>query len=168
MRPVNEIVIHTFATRKDWFGGKPFVDKVAEVKRWHVQDNGWSDLGYHYLIGKEGEVATGRPIERVGAHVQGHNTNTIGISLEGGFGGVADGEFHDNYTDAQEESLVDLIKGLRAEYGPLKLSGHNQYANKACPCFSVPQWAKYAFPAPAQHPLAALITALTKLFGAKK
>jgi hypothetical protein len=49
MRDINEIIIHTFATKEGWFRGKPFYEKVAEVKRWHLLRN-FNDIGYHFLI----------------------------------------------------------------------------------------------------------------------
>jgi hypothetical protein len=66
--------------------GKPTSEKVAEVRRWHVQDRGWKDIGYHFLIDRDGTVAKGRPVEQVGAHTMDHNVGSIGISLFGGHG----------------------------------------------------------------------------------
>jgi N-acetylmuramoyl-L-alanine amidase len=140
MRPINEIIVHCTATRPDWWAGKRTSEKVAEIKRWHVQDRGWSDIGYHYLIDRDGTVANGRPIEKVGAHVAGHNTGTIGISLFGGHGSAETDQFADHYTPAQEAALRKLIADLRKRFGVLKITGHNQYAAKACPGFNVPDW----------------------------
>ena len=140
MRKLTEIIVHCTATRPDFMAGQSTAAKVAEIKRWHVQDNGWSDIGYHYLIDRDGTVATGRPIERDGAHVQGHNAGTIGISLFGGHGSAETDAFAENFTPDQERALAGLIDKLRAKYGNLALSGHNQYAAKACPGFNVPSW----------------------------
>lgn len=176
MRPLNEIIIHATATPANWRDGQKTSTKVAEVRRWHVEDRGWSDIGYHYLIDRDGTVATGRPLSRTGAHVQGHNTGTIGIALFGGHGGVADGMFADNYTPAQDLALRELISKLMAAYHITKLSGHNEYANKACPCFYVMEW--YRAPLKARtspkagnsatmSPFAAFLTWLAKVFGGK-
>lgn len=81
MRDINEIIVHCTATRPDWWQGKSTSEKVDEIRRWHVEDRGWRDIGYHYLIDRDGTVAKGRPVEQVGAHCKGHNTGTIGISL---------------------------------------------------------------------------------------
>jgi len=141
MREITEIIVHCTDTRPNWWASKSSKQKVAEVKRWHIEERGWSDIGYHYLIDRDGTVVEGRPVERTGAHVQGHNTGTIGISLFGGHGGAATDDFLDNFTEDQERALHDLIDKLRATYpGVTKISGHNQYANKACPTFSVPAW----------------------------
>jgi hypothetical protein len=141
VRPISEIIIHCTATRADWWADKTTAQKVAEVRKWHVDGRGWSDIGYHFLIDRNGNVAGGRPIERTGAHVKGHNTGTIGVSLFGGHGGEKDGSFDDNFTEEQGAALRRLVARLQAEYGPgLKLSGHHEYANKACPCFDVRSW----------------------------
>ena len=144
MRKINEIIIHCTATRPDWWTGTSAQVKTNEVRNWHTS-KGWSDIGYHYLIDRDGTVVTGRPLDRTGAHVKGHNTGTVGISLFGGFGGSAGDSFADNFTEDQERALLDLIAKLKADHPSItKISGHNQYAAKACPCFSVPAWLKKA------------------------
>ena len=143
MRPLNEIIIHATATRADWRAGQATSDKVAEVRRWHVDERGWRDIGYHYLIDRDGTVAEGRPVAQQGAHVRGRNTNSIGIALFGGHGGSEHDAFGDHYTPQQEAAVLKLIRDLRRKYPSIKtVSGHNQYAAKACPCFKVPTWYK--------------------------
>lgn len=141
MRPVTEIIVHCTATPPDWRGKQPFSLKVAEIRRWHVEERGWSDIGYHYLIDRPGTLAVGRPLDRVGAHVAGHNIGTIGICLLGGAGSAATDQFSDNYTPEQEAALRQLIAELKAKYPSIKkVSGHNEYAAKACPGFNVARW----------------------------
>lgn len=141
MRSLNEIIIHCTDTRPNWWADRTSAEKVAEVRRWHTEERGWSDIGYHFLIDRDGTVIEGRPLERVGAHVKGHNTGTIGISLFGGHGGSAGDQFLDNFTEDQERALMQLIRQLQDNYPTItNVSGHNQYAAKACPTFSVPAW----------------------------
>jgi len=140
MRPISEIIVHCTATRPEWMSGKPTSEKVAEVRRWHVEDHGWKDIGYHFLVDRDGTVAKGRPIEQVGAHTMDHNVGSIGISLFGGHGSVANGKFEDSFTLLQDAALHALIVKLTAIYKIAKVSGHNQYAAKACPGFYVPGW----------------------------
>ena len=119
--------------------------KVQEIARWHTQERGWKAIGYHFVIDRDGTVANGRPVEQVGAHVRGHNANSIGIALMGGFGGAADDMFADHYTPAQDKALRKLIADLRAAHSEIvRVSGHNRYAAKACPCFVVDEWLKAA------------------------
>lgn len=151
MRPLNEIIVHCTATRPDWWATRTTAQKVAEVKRWHVQDRGWSDIGYHFLIDRDGKVVAGRPLQTVGAHTQGHNTGTIGISLFGGHGSAATDAFFENYTPQQDKALRDLITHLMASYPTItKVSGHNEYAAKACPGFNVPTWYKFQSTSPSR------------------
>jgi N-acetylmuramoyl-L-alanine amidase len=140
MRQINGIIVHCTATRSDWWAGKRTSEKVAEIRRWHVSDRGWRDIGYHYLIDRDGTVAKGRPLEQTGAHVAGHNTGTIGIALFGGHGASETDLFNEHFTMAQDRALRKLIADLRGQFGALALSGHNQYAAKACPGFRVASW----------------------------
>ena len=141
MRDVNEIIIHCTATRANWMEGRPVADIVAELTRWHVEDNGWSDCGYHHVITRDGEVGKARPEERSGAHCRGKNKRSVGITLCGGRGGQEDDAFEDNFSASQESALRCLIGDLKQKYpGITKISGHNEYAAKACPCFQVSDW----------------------------
>lgn len=141
MRTLNEIIIHCAATKRDWLDGSPLNDKIAEIRRWHVQGNGWDDIGYHYVIDRDGTVGEGRPIAKSGAHTKGRNANSVGICLIGGHGSDANDNFYDHYTPKQEEALRGLIAKLQAQYPSITtISGHNQYAAKACPGFNAPRW----------------------------
>ena len=143
MRHVNEIIVHCAATRPNWMADRPTRKKVAEVRRWHVDENGWSDIGYHLIIDRDGTVAVGRPIERPGAHVRGHNTNSIAIMLFGGHGSSAADSFEQHYTPEQDKALREEIARLKEEHPAItKISGHNEYDNKACPGFNVTRWHK--------------------------
>jgi len=140
MRQITEAIVHCTATRADWWASRATSTKVKEVRRWHVEDRGWSDIGYHYLIDRDGTVAKGRPMERDGAHVRGHNTGTIGISLFGGHGSSENDAFEDNFTPEQDKALRELLDELKARYGFTKVTGHNEKSAKACPGFDVPRW----------------------------
>lgn len=130
MRRLNEIIIHCSATPE----GKPFTAK--DIDRWHRQ-NGWAGIGYHFVVLLDGTVEVGRPLNKVGAHVAGRNTGTIGICYIGGV--AADGKTaKDTRTPAQRASLEKLCKDLIKQYPTIRaVTGHNQYAKKACPSFDV-------------------------------
>jgi N-acetylmuramoyl-L-alanine amidase len=165
MRHINEIIVHATATRPEWMAGNTTLEKRDEIERWHVEDRGWSAIGYHMIIDRDGTRATGRPPFRMGAHVKGHNSNSLGVSLVGGFGGLADDKFSDNFTPAQDKELRVLIDEWQAKFPDIvKISGHNEYANKACPCFDVSEWLWNRRAAPPTHWLSAL---LRSLFGGK-
>jgi len=129
MRKLNRIILHCTATPE----GRNY--DVATIRSWHVKNNGWKDIGYHYVIYLDGSVHKGRPIEQVGAHTSGHNSDSIGIVYIGGCD--KNMKPKDTLTTEQETAMVNLIKALREEYGELSLHGHNEFANKACPSFNV-------------------------------
>lgn len=174
MRPITEIIIHCTATKPDFMAKAKLAARVAEIKRWHIA-NGWADIGYHFLIDRDGSVAVGRPLEKVGAHVKNRNTGTIGISLFGGHGSASTDAFLDNFTPEQDASLRSLIADLHKRFGKVPVTGHNQYAAKACPGFDAPAWFRKAPPEPASTPqapasqgaLAAFLRALAGIFSKK-
>ena len=140
MRYINEIIIHCTATHPDFMEGHSSTAKVKEIKRWHVQGNGWSDIGYHFLIDRDGTIKKGRPLERAGAHVRGRNANSIGISLFGGHGSASTDFFEDHFTPEQDEALRFLIEDLEQDFDIDLVTGHNEYSAKACPGFTVGEW----------------------------
>lgn len=140
MRDIIGIILHCSATRPDWFHGKTTAEKVAEIRRWHMEDRGWKDIGYHYLIDRDGALVTGRPLDQTGAHVIGNNVGTIGVCLIGGHGSSVTDEFSDNFTPEQERALRSLLDDLQKQFGKVPVTGHNQYAAKACPGFEAPKW----------------------------
>lgn len=139
--PVQEIIVHCSATRPEWMAGRPIEEKRAEIKRWHLQ-NGWSDIGYHWLIDRDGAIIAGRAETVVGAHTVGKNSGTIGICLIGGFGSAETDRFDQHFTSLQDAALRLTIDGIKKRTQIKRVSGHNEYAAKACPGFNVPSWLK--------------------------
>lgn len=126
-RKITEIIVHCSATPE----GKDYT--VADIKRWHLQ-RGFSDIGYHYVIYRNGSVRVGRDANISGAHTVGHNYNSIGICYIGGL--AIDGKTaKDTRTPAQKTSMLALLKTLRKLYPKATIHGHREFANKACPCF---------------------------------
>ena len=147
MRTINLIVVHCTATLE----GRPF--DVAAIRAMH-KAKGWSDIGYHKLIGIYGEIWDGRPEGQIGAHVQGHNANSLGVCYVGGIG--VDGKPKDTRTAAQCDALDAVLTDYRRRYpfahirGLRDLSpdlnhdgkiGPNEWL-KMCPCFDVVEWCK--------------------------
>lgn len=118
MRKVNTIAIHHSQNRKSF----------QEIKDLHVNGYKWDDIGYHFVIDKKGNVLNGRNIYKIGAHVYGHNKNSIGICLIGNF----DIEFPNK---SQLISLNNLIKDLKNKYNIKEVKMHRDFpnANKTCP-----------------------------------
>ena len=129
MRKINEIIIHCSATPE----GKDFT--VDDIRRWHLARK-FADIGYHYVVYRDGSVHKGRAENLVGAHCLGHNANSIGICYIGGC--TADGKHpKDTRTPQQKTALRQLVNQLKFYYPHATVHGHNEFANKACPSFNV-------------------------------
>ena len=106
-------------------------DVSAEtVHQWHL-NNGWSGIGYHFLIRKDGTIEEGRPLGTVGAHVYGENRHTVGINLVGNFESAVP-------TEAQKTAAAHLIASLCTVYqlDPVwesTVKGHCDLNATACP-----------------------------------
>lgn len=137
--PVHEIIVHCSATRPNWMAGRPLAEKVAKIRSWH-RAKGWRDIGYHWVIDRDGKVLAGRPEAQIGAHTIGRNSGTIGICLLGGYGSAETDAFGANYTPRQDTTLRQMIDAIASRTVIERISGHNQYAAKACPGFNIPKW----------------------------
>jgi N-acetylmuramoyl-L-alanine amidase len=54
----------------------------------HMDQRGWDDIGYSFLIGEDGRVYEGRGWDRVGAHAPQYNHVSIGVCFLGDFSGT--------------------------------------------------------------------------------
>ncbi|HRY16117.1 MAG: N-acetylmuramoyl-L-alanine amidase [Candidatus Competibacteraceae bacterium] len=122
-RKVDTVFVHCSAS------DKANHDDVSVMRNWHVNGNGWNDVGYHYFITKAGDIQTGRPVEKTPAAQKGYNTGTIAICLHG--------LKEELFTQKQFESLIAFCKSIGAAYPDKKIRfrGHREVANKACPVF---------------------------------
>lgn len=126
-RIIKELIVHCTATPE----GKDFT--VYDIRNWHLAQ-GWSDIGYHYVIYRDGTIVAGRNESKVGAHTSGHNSNSIGISYVGGLDATGKNP-KDTRTPQQKESLIKLLKELKVKYPEATIHGHRDFAPKACPSF---------------------------------
>lgn len=131
--PVREVVLHCAGVPTGFFTGKGPQAVRDEIDGWH-RARGWAGIGYHALILPSGYVKQGRPWDRVGAHVAGHNTGKFGLLLIESVEVERIGQFAEWFTSAQRLAARQLIGGLG---GIEKVSGHNDYARKLCPGFKV-------------------------------
>jgi N-acetylmuramoyl-L-alanine amidase len=132
----NWLVIHCSATRAVMDVG------AADIRRWH-RAQGWSDIGYAFVIRRSGKLETGRPVDSVGSHVKGHNHDSVGICLVGGLNNQTF-KPENNYTPQQWDTLRKLLTGLLKKYPKARVLGHRDFAGvaKSCPCFAAKTWAK--------------------------
>jgi N-acetylmuramoyl-L-alanine amidase len=147
-RKIDLIVVHCSATTPSMNWG------VDDIRLLHKRVNGWSDVGYHYVIKRDGQLQFGRSLEKAGAHVRGHNRNSIGICLVGGIN--FKGRAENNYTVHQWKTLEHQLRVLRDRFPKTRICGHRDLspdlnndgtisANewvKQCPCFDVAKWCK--------------------------
>lgn len=130
MRTITLIIIHCSATPE----GRSL--SFEECRRDHIMHRHFRDIGYHFYITRDGTVHDGRPIEKVGAHCEGHNSHSIGICYEGGLD--ANGKPADTRTEAQRKALKSLVERMHRLFPKALIVGHHDLnPTKACPCFKV-------------------------------
>jgi hypothetical protein len=139
-RTITDIVIHCTATRawQDY--------SADDIRRMH-KAQGWSDIGYHYVVRLDGTIEEGRDVDIIGAHVSGHNKYSIGVVYVGGLDNQ--GKPKDTRTENQKNALLNLLIDLRKFYPNANISGHRDFSPdknhdgvispdeyiKECPCF---------------------------------
>ena len=96
--------------------------------------NGWSDIGYNYVVESEGEVVIGRSLSLVGSHCRGHNHNSIGICVVGN-----NTKTKHQWSMSQIASLQDLVFGIKLVFPGVAIKGHRDLANTLCPGVDVQQ-----------------------------
>lgn len=118
--PDTLVVHHLEAEGSNW--------TVEFVHNMHIREHGWNGIGYNYYIRTDGVIYTGRPPHMIGAHCQGHNTNTIGICFEGDF-------MKKTYLpDAQYQAFCELKAYLENQYGKkFTVKGHRELSPSECP-----------------------------------
>jgi N-acetylmuramoyl-L-alanine amidase len=132
---VKFLVVHCSATPASMDIG------AREIDRWH-RAKGWTMIGYHFVIRRNGSVEVGRRIDQVGAHAAGFNSRSLGLCLVGGLS--EDGRTAvDNFTAIQKTMLRTRLNMLKsAEYKHAEVLGHRDLPNvhKDCPSFDVRSW----------------------------
>jgi N-acetylmuramoyl-L-alanine amidase len=124
MRKIDKIVIHCADVPDTMDIG------ASEIRAWHIK-KGWNDIGYHYVIRRDGTTERGRIEDVIGAHVSGHNLSSIGICLVG----------RKDFDSKQLSALQGMLKALLLKYN-LKIPnivGHYELdSGKTCPNISMP------------------------------
>lgn len=98
---------------------------AEQIDGWH-KANGWSGIGYHFFVRKDGKIYEGRPIWAVGAHVQGMNDCSIGICAEGAY-------TREFMPDTQKKAICELLVYLKGIYPSAKIVGHREIGDSDCP-----------------------------------
>ena len=115
---IEQVVIHHSATES----GSP-----ESYALYHIHNNGWPGIGYHYVISKSGKIVQAQFLKTVSFHTSGQNTRSVGICLTGNYDSQSP-------PPAQIDACVKLIKYLERKLGrSLAIAGHNEYSTKSCP-----------------------------------
>ena len=103
---------------------------VRQVQEYHQRNNSWCDIGYHFMIDRDGSIYEANPEDRVGAHVGGANTGNLGISLVGNFE-------DEQPSSAQINATAQLVRHLSGKYDialdSSHIKGHRDQGSTACP-----------------------------------
>lgn len=138
MKNIRYLTIHAAAT-------SPSMDiGVKEIREWHLaRKPPFRDIGYHFVIRRNGVLEKGRPLNQMGAHVGGHNTGNIGICMVGGVRESDRKTPEDNFTPEQYQTLYELIYELHLQFPAAIIMGHNgfpEHESRGCPCFDWRKW----------------------------
>lgn len=110
-KQTQSIIIHHSAS--------PRTTKLAEIRRWHMQDRGFEELGYHFVIEGDGLILRGRDIHYQGAHALGANHDSIGVCV------VGDNTRQEHlWGMPQILALRHLVATIQQIFGPLVVCGH--------------------------------------------
>lgn len=120
---------------------------VDSIRRAH-KAQGWSDIGYHWIVDKHGNIFPGRPESKTGAHVGGHNSGNIGISyISRGNDTDSNAPYGKYMTTAQKAGVERITAEVLSRHNLTvkALKGHNEFPGvaKACPCFKVKTAAEF-------------------------
>lgn len=123
----------------------PEVVRAVDVLRWTGMKMGLLDIGYHWIVERDGTCIPTRDEETIGTHTPGCNLDSIGVCLVGGRSHrlQLDDRHHgpddypdDNFTESQKVGLYDLLLGIKHRYPGIALYGHSEvqrYRNKDLP-----------------------------------
>ncbi|MBZ0232272.1 MAG: N-acetylmuramoyl-L-alanine amidase [Deltaproteobacteria bacterium] len=127
MNPVRATIHHTVTPTSDSLSPQA---RLRQIQAFHQNSRGWCDIGYNYLVSRDGRVWRARGPTTVGAHVANANTGNIGISIIGTYTST-------RVTATQMCSTAKLLRRLKEAYGislaRSNVRGHRQYGGTACP-----------------------------------
>tara|TARA_Y100001938_G_scaffold150382_1_gene241055 strand:- start:1848 stop:2405 length:558 start_codon:yes stop_codon:yes gene_type:complete len=129
----NFIVIHSSLTKGSDDEG------VESMRSLHMRQ-GCVDVGYHFIIRRNGVTDLGRPIHAIGNHCPQVDEQSVGICLIGGGDKNRKAKAPD-YNIPQMESLAYICLSLVKIYPEAEIVGHNRFSPESkCPVFNIPDW----------------------------
>lgn len=125
-RGIEEVVLHhTWSPSAAQYAGQATWDGI---RRYHMAQRGWSDIGYHFGVGPDGSLWRLRPVNLSGAHVLNRNLHTVGVAIVGNFD-VEDPMTHG--LPAAAKVVAKLLQRFRL--GPAAVRFHREFQDKTCP-----------------------------------
>lgn len=136
-RAIHTVVFHCSASNN------PLHDDIEVVRKWHVEDNSWDDVGYHFFIKSNGELQYGRSLELTPAAQKGFNEGTITICLHGLH--PEDFTAEQRKTVRELSALIDYFYSGQMAYinyrDRIRFKGHKDFdRNRLCPVFDYKRW----------------------------
>ncbi len=127
---VNRMAIHHTAVPAD--DGGDAAMRMRNMQRYHMNNLGWCDIGYHFVVSQAGQIYQARSrSNRPAAHVGGHNTGNVGISFIANFG-------HQTPTNTQLDAGARIIRWVHDTHGvPLNrqsILGHREHSGQSTSC----------------------------------
>ena len=129
MAYVSKITVHHEGSATFWTTDYRATAKhLEEIRQAHINYKKWGDIGYHYIIDRQGRIWEGRSVRYQGAHVRNHNPHNIGVMLLGNFE-------KQKPTKAQLATLQNTLRSLMRKYKvPLKrVHTHRELMPTKCP-----------------------------------
>ncbi|HSJ68551.1 MAG TPA: peptidoglycan-binding protein, partial [Anditalea sp.] len=129
-RNVNKLVFHCTATRAG--------ASISSILNYWKNNLKWKNPGYHILIKKDGSWTQILDFNQISNGVNGINSHSIHASYIGGIDYLHKAK--DTRTVKQKEVLKVIYETFARKLPHITFHGHNEFSNKDCPCFNVPQW----------------------------
>lgn len=103
---------HTYNPNYSSFKGDNQFELQRAMKNYHVNKNGWADIGQHFSTFPDGSIVTGRSLETSPACIYGQNANSICMEHVGNFdkGG-------DEMTAAHRDTIIRMTAALCKKFG---------------------------------------------------
>ncbi len=123
--PIKRLIVHHSAS--------PLTTTIEDIQKWHVEENGWDDVGYHFVISQIGIVYRGRDLAYQGAHARGNNNDSIGVCLVGN-----NSEYLNVWTTEQVGALQRMWNSFKMLWRGIEVYGHRDIAEGTeCPGLDV-------------------------------
>lgn len=128
---------HTWKPAHSSFKGNNHTQMQQSMKNYHVNTNGWSDIGQHLTLFPDGVWLTGRSFNRTPASIKGWNTGALCVEMVGNFDTSGTGSYnnlgYDTLQGRQKQEILNLIRYFLNKYGANSIKFHRENSTKTCP-----------------------------------